>query len=97
MEGSEAIYDLLDQIGQSVPLHLYHVTHAELAVKVTGNAERASKQHSIRLSYPDSCSLKHDAMDLNLRVMLAASGIEPRPSDQATTLRGEYDITRRAA
>ena len=31
-----------------------------------------------RCRYPNSCSLKYDELDLKLRDMLAASGIEPK-------------------
>ena len=36
------------------------------------------KAVTVRITYPNSCSLKYDDVDLKLREMLAASGIEPR-------------------
>ena len=33
---------------------------------------------TIRITYPNSCSLKYDEIGLKLRDMLEASGIEPK-------------------
>jgi hypothetical protein len=33
---------------------------------------------TIRITHPNSCSLKYDEVDLKLRDMLNASGIEPK-------------------
>ena len=74
----EAVYELLDKIGKSVPLHLYNVTQVELAAPVDGGMQKPPKSVTIRITHPNSCSLKYDELDLKLRDMLAASGIEPR-------------------
>ena len=74
----DAVYTLLDQIGQSVPLHLYNVTQVELAATVVVDADKPAKAVTIRITHPNSCSLKYDALDLKLRAMLEASGIEPK-------------------
>ena len=73
-----AIYDLLDKIGKSLPLYLYNVTQVELAASVTGEADKPLKSVTIRITHPNSCSLKYDELDLKLRDMLEASGIEPK-------------------
>ncbi|MHB8389163.1 MAG: hypothetical protein ACYDBH_06225 [Acidobacteriaceae bacterium] len=74
----DAVYALLDQIGQSVPLHLYNVTQVELAASVVTDADKPAKAVTIRIAHPNSCSLKYDELDLKLRDMLEASGIEPK-------------------
>jgi len=77
-----AVYELLDGIGKSVPLHLYNVTQVELAVSVMVDADKPPKLVAIRISHPNSCSLKYDELDLKLRDMLEASGIEPKEPDE---------------
>jgi len=74
----DAVYDLLDKIGKSVPLHLYNVTQVELAASVMVDADKPPKSVTIRITHPNSCSLKYDELDLKLRDMLEASGIEPK-------------------
>jgi hypothetical protein len=32
----------------------------------------------VRITYPNSCTLKYDDVDLKIREMLVASGIEPK-------------------
>lgn len=78
-----AVYELLDQIGRSLPLHLYNVTQVELAASVVVDASKPAKKVTIRITHPNSCSLKYDALDLKLRDMLNASGIEPKEPDEA--------------
>ena len=41
-------------------------------------ADKPQKQVTFRITYPNSCSLKYDDLDLRLRDMLTASGIEPK-------------------
>ncbi len=74
----DAVYDLLDKIGKSLPLHLYNVTQVELAASVMVGADKPPKSVTIRITHPNSCSLKYDELDLKLRDMLEASGIEPK-------------------
>jgi hypothetical protein len=78
-----AIYELLDQIGKSVPLHLYNVTQVELAVSIVVDAERPPKGITIRITHPNSCSLRYDELDLRLRNMLEAFGVEPKAPAEA--------------
>jgi hypothetical protein len=77
-----AVYDLLDTIGKSVPLHSYNVTQVELAASVTVDADKPPKSVTIRITHPNSCSLKYDELDLKLRDMLEASGIEPKEPNE---------------
>ncbi len=74
----DAIYTLLDKVGKSVPLHLYNVTQVELSASVVVDADKPAKAVAIRITHPNSCSLKYEEVDLKLRDMLEASGIEPK-------------------
>ncbi|MDE2926122.1 MAG: hypothetical protein OXT71_06965 [Acidobacteriota bacterium] len=72
----EAVYDLLEMVGRCLPLNLYSVTQVELVAFVAADANQPTKPVSIRITCPNSCSLKYDERDLKLRAMLEASGIE---------------------
>jgi hypothetical protein len=74
----EAIYDLLDQVMGSARLRTYYVTQVELTALVSAKPGEKPKAVTVRVTYPNSCSLKYDDVDLKLRAMLVASGIEPR-------------------
>ena len=74
----KAVYDLIDSIGKALPLGLYNVTMVDLAVTLAGIGGKPAKTHPVRIAHPNSCSLKYDELDLKLRDMLEASGIEPR-------------------
>ena len=76
--GSDATYVLLDKIGKATPLHQYNVTQAEIVASVVTNADKPAKTVPIRITYPNSCSLKYDETGMKLRAMLEASGIEPK-------------------
>ena len=88
----KAVYDLLAQLGRAVPLHLYNVTQVELSASVMTEASKPPKKVTIRITHPNSCSLKYDERDLTLRDMLHASGIEPKapaePTETADAVRG---------
>ncbi len=73
-----AIHELMAQVGKAVPLDQYNVTQVELAAKVYMEGGKPPKTVSFRITHPNSCSLKYDELDLTLRQMLEASGIEPR-------------------
>jgi hypothetical protein len=75
---AEGIYDLLDEVGKSVRLRTYNVTQVELAASVVVDANKPPKSVIVRITHPNSCSLKYDDVDMRLRDMLVASGIEPR-------------------
>lgn len=80
----DAVYELLAEIGKSLPLHLYNVTQVELSASVTTDAGKPPKAVTIRITHPNSCSLKYDELDMKLRDMLHASGIEPKePAEPA--------------
>lgn len=83
---SDAIYDLLDQIGGSIRLNLYNVTQVELAAGILMKPDKPLKSVTIRITHPNSCSLKYDEVGLRLRDMLEASGIEPKEPTGALEL-----------
>ncbi|MFZ2302418.1 MAG: hypothetical protein WAW10_11200 [Gallionella sp.] len=74
----DAVYALLEQVGKTLPMNLYNITQVELAATVVENAGKPAKTVTIRITHPNSCSLKYDELDLKLRDMLEASGIEPK-------------------
>jgi hypothetical protein len=53
-----AVYELLDKIGKSIPLQLYNVTQVELTASVVVDANKPPKAVTIRITHPNSCSLK---------------------------------------
>ena len=63
----EAIYDLLEEVGKSVWLRTYNVTLAELAALVAMKPNEKPKSVTVRITYPNFCSLKYDDVDLRLR------------------------------
>lgn len=79
-----AVYTLAEEIGKALPLKLYSVTQAELAATVRTGVDKKPKTVTIRITHPNSCSLKHDDVGSRLRSMLSASGIEPKTAVVAT-------------
>lgn len=75
-ENRQAVHDLMELVGKSVPLHLYNVTQVDVEAMVLV-ADGKTKRKAIRITHPNMCSLKQEGMDLKLRQMLVASGIEP--------------------
>lgn len=80
----QAIYDLLDQV--RLRLRTYNVTQVELAALVAMKPNEKAKSVTIRITHPNSCSLKYDDVGLVLREMLVASGIEPRETTENLAL-----------
>lgn len=78
VQDPDGIHTALEKIGKSISLHSYSVTLAELVAWVAVDADKPAKAVPIRITYPNSCSLKYDELDLKLRDMLEASGIEPK-------------------
>lgn len=77
-QNPDAVYDLLDQISKSISINMYFVTQVEMSASVFVDADKPAKRVSVRITYPNSCSLKYDELGLKLRDMLEASGIEPK-------------------
>src|SRR5688500_11348548 len=76
----DAIYEFLAKM--SLPLNLYYVTQVILTASVVMKPGEKPKEIPIRLTWPNSCSLKRDALGDTLRTMLVASGIEPKETPQ---------------
>ncbi len=64
-------------------MHMYNITQAELSVTLSANGDKAPKVVKVRITHPNSCSLKYEEMDLKLRDMLSTSGLEPREINTA--------------
>jgi len=77
-ENPDSVYELLEKIGKSIPLNMYNITQVELTASVVVDADKPAKPVPIRITHPNSCSLKYDELGLKLRDMLEASGIEPK-------------------
>ena len=77
-ENPHAVYTLLYQVRKSLPLNMYNVTQVELAASIVVDTDKPAKLVTIRITHPNSCSLKYDKIGLKLRDMLEASGIEPK-------------------
>jgi hypothetical protein len=78
----DAVYELLEKVSKGLSLHLYNVTQVELAASVTVDADKPPKLATIRITHPNSCSLKYDELDLKLREMLEVSGLEPKEASE---------------
>jgi hypothetical protein len=87
-DGALAIYEVLpaelrtwnDPVAQSQT----NVVRVGLRAEFRPDGRRGRQTRTFSLSYPDSCSLRHDGRDAILRQMLIDSGIEPAlPSDEA--------------
>lgn len=79
---ADAVYELMAKM--ALPLNLYYVTQVELTASVVVKAGEKPKKIPVRLTWPNSCSLKRDTLGDKLRAMLAASGIEPKGPEGTT-------------
>jgi hypothetical protein len=81
----QAVFDLLAKVTTAIPLAQLSVT--QVGIKVTFAPSASSRKANTRtfdITWPNSCSLKHDGRDLIIRRMLADSGIElqePAPEE----------------
>lgn len=64
------------------------MTLVELAALVEVKPYEKPKSVTVRITYPNSCSLKYEDVDLRLREMLVDSGIEPREPTERLELAG---------
>ena len=70
----KAVYDLLKEITPPV----YLITQVRLKVTFEAPTGKKVKTKTFNITYPNSCALNHDGNDLQIRKMLAKSGIEPK-------------------
>jgi len=80
----DAVYELLDKIqNNSMRLSGYNVTQVGLKVFFSpAGRSNKSKTRSFDITYPNSCNLRQDGLDLIIRKMLAASGLEPKTENE---------------
>ena len=88
VEDPKAVYALKDKLAATGALANYAVTQVELAATVQPNDGGRAKTMVVTLTHPNSCTLKHDGMDLTLREMLSASGLEPKELDDTASRAG---------
>lgn len=74
----QAVYKLLDKLAPALPSHEYFVNQVGITAMVRLTPTAPPKAVPFQVSFPNSCSLKHDEVGMKLRAMLEASGIEPR-------------------
>ena len=79
----KAVYAVKDRLNATGALAHYAVTQVELAATVQGQDGARAKTVAVTITHPNSCSLKHDGIDLMLREMLSDSGIELKEPDDA--------------
>ena len=73
----KAVYALRDTL--RLPPH--QITQVGVKVTFDPIASRRAKTRSFNITYPNSCALNNDGLDLQIRKMLADSGIEPRAAE----------------
>lgn len=83
-EDAKAVYALKDKLAATGALANYAVTQVELVATIQPDDGGRAKTVVMTLTHPNSCSLKHDGLDLVLREMLDASGIELKDVNDAT-------------
>ena len=82
-----AIYDLMEDVFRidelsegkgkgKIPLSWVNVTQAGIVVVFIPDNRRGLNRRIFNISYPNSCSLKHEGRDLIIRKMLTDSGLE---------------------
>ncbi len=71
-QDTKAVYDLMDKL----TLPPFHVTAADIKVTFAPTPGTRARLRNFKISYPNSCALRHDKRDLLIRKMLADSGIE---------------------
>lgn len=62
---------------------MYNVTQVELSASVIID-DKPPKNVPIRITHPNTCSLKYDELDHRLRDMLADAGIELKDPEPET-------------
>ena len=70
----QAVYDLLEKL--KPPAH--YITQARIKVTFEPKAGRRTRTKAFNITYPNSLSLGHDGIDLQIRNILTKSGLEPR-------------------
>lgn len=71
---ADAVYTLLNKL----QLPPYFVSQITLKVIFEPVGHARAKTRKVNITYPNSCALNHDGLDLKIRQMLAQSGLEPK-------------------
>jgi hypothetical protein len=71
---ANAVYALLEKLNPPP----YSITQLKLRVIFEPVGNRRAKTKDVNITYPNSCALHHDGLDLKIRHMLANSGLEPK-------------------
>ena len=77
----EPVYDALETDLSSLSLEDFDVTQVELKVVFDRATHRKKRTISPTITAPNRCSLGYDDLELVVRKMLIASGIEPKESN----------------
>lgn len=73
------VYEMLDKVKKSYSADSMVVTQVGMVVTFAPSESRSKpKTRSFDISWPNSCSLRHDGNDKIIRQMLVDSGLEPR-------------------
>ena len=91
-QNSDAVYLLMERLSKSMPLHQFNVSQVELTAMVIVDPDKPAKSITIRITHPNSCSLKYDQIDLKLRAMLESSGIELTEATETETDSDQDDV-----
>jgi hypothetical protein len=73
-DNPKAVYDLRDSL--NLPPH--YITQLSVKVKFESREGRRGCTKTFNITYPNSCALHNDGLDLKIRQMLSESGLEPR-------------------
>jgi hypothetical protein len=74
-----AVYDLLIKATKELSPSEFSISQVGIKVTFAQNpASRKPQTRSFDITWPNSCSLRHDGRDLYIRKMLVDSGIEPK-------------------
>jgi len=78
-QNSHVVYEMLDKLKKSYPVDSLAVTQVGIVVTFAPSPNRSKpKTRTFNISWPNSCSLKHDGNDKVIRQMLVDSGLEPK-------------------
>lgn len=78
-QNSQVVYEMLDKLKKSYPVDSLVVTQVGIVVTFAPSPNRSKpKTRTFHISWPNSCSLKHDGNDKVIRQMLVDSGLEPK-------------------
>ena len=73
-----AVYQLRDKLFKGIPASQLTITQVGIQVTFIPEDDKRASSKSFEISWPNSCTLKHDDKDAIIRKMLIDSGIEPK-------------------